>query len=342
MKSNYERGKFVLRIVLLTVAGVVLMLLAKLFVLDISWTMFLIMGLAFVIWMVITGLVLYSQHNQVINEVENISEIMTKVVDEKFDYSEENLQEGSVGILYTNFYKMVNALVDSKRREIHEKVFLRDIISDISHQLKTPLASLNIFIDLLLEDKLDADKKKQVMVEASKQLGRMEWMVLSMLKLARIEAQSIIFEKKETELKSITSQAIEGVRNLVTAKNQSIKTVGIDDIKLMVDGDWLTEALINLLKNASDYSEAGTEIIVEAEDNKVYTRIFVTDQGIGIKEEDIPHIFDRFYRAKQNVNPDSVGIGLALTKSIVDGMGGSIKVKSEEGKYAQFIITFIK
>ena len=110
----------------------------------------------------------------------------------------------------------------------------------------------------------------------------------------------------------------------------------------MPDRDWLVEAVINLLKNASDYSGENTRIQIEVEQTQIYTRIYVKDEGVGIAEEELPHIFERFYRVHQEVNPNSVGIGLSLTKSIVEGMGGSIRVKSEVGNYTWFILTFLK
>ena len=113
-------------------------------------------------------------------------------------------------------------------------------------------------------------------------------------------------------------------------------------IKLNCDGDWLVEAVINLLKNASDYSPEGKNIRMEIEETAVYTRIYVKDEGVGIPEKELPNIFKRFYRVHQEVNPNSVGIGLSLTKSIIEGMGGIIKVRSEEGKYTWLIITFVK
>ena len=111
---------------------------------------------------------------------------------------------------------------------------------------------------------------------------------------------------------------------------------------LFCDGDWLVEAVINLLKNASDYSGVGKPVRLEVEQTKVYTRIYVKDEGPGIPEEEIPNIFKRFYRVHQEVNPNSVGIGLSLTKSIIEGMGGSIHVMSEVGEYTWFILTFVK
>ena len=113
-------------------------------------------------------------------------------------------------------------------------------------------------------------------------------------------------------------------------------------MQILCDGEWLTEAIINLLKNASDYSGEGTTITIMLEDHELFTKIHVKDEGVGIPEEALPHIFKRFYRVDNSVNPGSVGIGLALSKSIVEGMNGKIHVKSEVGKFTCFTVTFLK
>ena len=267
---------------------------------------------------------------------------MVNVMDSPDIVTEEEFRQGTIGILYTNFYKMVSFLRESREKELSEKIFLRDIISDISHQLKTPLASLNIFVDMLLDDKVtDPDRKRQVLTEAQNQLSRMEWMVLSLLKLARIEAGAIEFQKQSWNMDVICAQAVDGVRYLTDKREQKVVIKCDSDIKLDCDGDWLTEAIINLLKNASDYSENGTEIDLSVEQNDLFTRMYVVDHGMGIPEKELPNIFKRFYRVNQEVNPNSVGIGLSLTKSIVEGMGGRITVKSVVGEYTCFEITFV-
>ena len=136
-------------------------------------------------------------------------------------------------------------------------------------------------------------------------------------------------------------QARDSVTYLTESREQEVHVICEDGRKLVCDGDWLVEAIINLLKNASDYSPVKTEITVEVEHNPVFTRIYVKDHGMGIAEKDLGNIFKRFYRVHHDVNPNSVGIGLSLTKSIVEGMGGKITVRSEEGAYTWFIITFV-
>ena len=263
-------------------------------------------------------------------ELRAIVDIMNQILEAPEQVPAEPYKQGELGELYTNLYKLVQALKESNRKEQEEKIFLRDIMSDISHQLKTPLASLTVFLDLLYDGRVpDVDKQKQMLLESKNQVSRMEWMVLSMLKLARIEAGAIQFEKHPCSLYAIVAQAKESVAYLTEKRGQQI------------DVDWLTEAIINLLKNASDYSGEQTTIHIWTEDNPMYTRIYVKDEGCGIAESELKNIFKRFYRINKEVNPNSVGIGLSLTKSIVEGMGGKISVRSELGCYTQFILTFV-
>lgn len=303
---------------------------------------------------------------RILEDVAAVSDAMVQVLEGEEDYAAEQYREGTLGILNTNFYKMVSALRESQVRTLEEKKFLQDTISDISHQLKTPLASLNVFVDLLCEDKVpEEERRRQILREARNQLGRMEWMVLSMLKLARIEAGAVKFEKAPCSAAEIAARAAESVAYLTDARGQVVRVVRrgdgrsdaeasgeddrrnaqvteLEDVILHCDREWLTEGLINLLKNASDYSPEGTEIVIELEENRLYSRIYVRDQGMGIPEEALPHVFERFYRVNREVNPNSVGIGLSLTKSIVEGMGGRIAVRSRPGQYTCFVLTFVK
>ena len=343
MKSNYERNQFKIKYWLIAVSFLLLSFVWIWFRQGaLTWENSSIL-LLFLIFMIVVYIFTYRRLHKVYSEVETISEMMSEMMEGKEELPEEQYKEGAVGVLYTNFYKVVGILKENRNRELNEKIFLRDIISDISHQLKTPLASLNVFVDLLLEDKIeDETRRKQVLGEAANQLNRMEWMVLSMLKLARIEAGAIQFDKRSIPVKPILMQAMESVQFLVQKRNQTLLLECDDSVEMLCDGEWLTEAIINLLKNASDYSEEGKRIWLELEHTNVYTRIYVKDEGVGIAEKELPNIFKRFYRVHQEVNPNSVGIGLSLTKSIVEGMGGNIRVQSEDGKYTWFVLTFVK
>lgn len=343
VKNSFERNRFI--ILYLVVSAIGLIVFGAFCVMTEGGfshrSLVLLVCVALIL--AILFVVLFLHYNRVLSDMENISLIMDDVINTDKELVGEEYKEGTIGMLYTKLYQMVGILKESRDRELKEKIFLRDIISDISHQLKTPLASLNIFVDLLLDDKVtEYEKQKQILSEASNQLSRMEWMVLSMLKLARIEAGAIVFDKSRQHLLPLLQQAGDGVKYLLDDRNQMLKIDCGEEVAFNCDGEWLTEAIINLLKNASDYSDKEKNISIEVDDSNAYCRIYIKDEGMGIAEEEMPNIFKRFYRINSEVNPNSVGIGLSLTKSIIEGMGGSIKVRSEVGKYTWFIITFVK
>lgn len=312
------------------------------------------MGKAFLLsgFFLLFVLVLYlfwrNELRKLYGDVDTITALMEKVIGGELDYKAEVYKQGSLGILYTNFFKMVTILRESRMKEGQEKEFLKDTISDISHQLKTPLASLKVFVELLYDNKIrEEEKRQEVLKEAGKQLDRMEWMVLAMLKLARIESGSVQFDRRICDAEEIIHTAMEAVEYLLAKRGQRIEVQmpdGFEEekgVRLLCDKEWFTEAIINLLKNASDYSATNTRIKICVEQNKLFTAIHIEDEGVGIPEKALPHIFKRFYRVSNEVNPGSVGIGLSLVKSIVEGMGGRITVRSDEGKYTCFSIRFM-
>ena len=270
-------------------------------------------------------------------ELRAIVDIMNQILEAPEQVPAEPYKQGELGELYTNLYKLVQALKESNRKEQEEKIFLRDIMSDISHQLKTPLASLTVFLDLLYDGRVpDVDKQKQMLLESKNQVSRMEWMVLSMLKLARIEAGAIQFEKHPCSLYAIVAQAKESVAYLTEKRGQQID-VQIDEKQMLVcDGDWLTEAIINLLKNAEQSIPEGRQgvirITVRKKEGKVEIRI--RDNGQGIPENLREKIFQPNFTTKSS----GMGLGLAICKRIIESMGGEIGFVSEVGVGTEFFI----
>jgi len=341
MKSGFERGNFTRNYIIAALVAAVLFLLLTLWITQSGVLTAVLTGVLIVI-LVAIYLITYIYVNRAYTEIEKIAETMKQAVeDESRVEFDDKLYEGSIGVLYSNFDKMVQAFEEGKRREQSEKEFLKDVMSDISHQLKTPLASLTVFVDLLMDDKVSsAEERHKLLSEASNQLTRMEWMVLSMLKLARIEAGVIEFDMQDSSLPAVLGQVREGIAYLTMSRSQPVDVTCGEDITVNCDPQWLTEALINIVKNASDYSDAGSAIEIRAEQNSVFTRIYIEDHGMGISEDKLPHIFERFYRVSNAVNPNSVGIGLSLSKSIIEGMDGRISVSSEPGEGTTFSVTF--
>lgn len=287
----------------------------------------------------------YICFSRLYQQLSTISKEMGKCTVTDVDFpmtGEYDFTEGELGILISNYHLLVQALRDAKKQEMKEKCFLKETISDISHQLKTPLASLTVFLDLLIEEKLpDKEEEKRVLREAQNQLERMEWMVLSMLKLARLEAGAIVFELIKTPLYPMLLGSINSLRPRYEDKEQQVSLSCSEDAVLMMDRDWMQEAVVNILKNAVDYTPPKGEIYIVVEQNKIYTRIYIRDTGMGISPDELSNIFVRFHRGSNNVNSNSVGIGLSLAKSIIEGQGGRIHVDSELSVGTQFTITFV-
>ncbi len=248
--------------------------------------------------------------------------------------------EGDISEFYFAYTKMVTAIKQSRDKELKEKEFLQDLIADISHQLKTPLATLTIYQDLLCNPNVSDEKKQEMLNVMGQQLSRMEWLILSLLKLARLESGAIEFIIKNQHLLPTIQLALQNISMLSEAKNQTLNVSCDEALLLNHDRDWLAEALTNILKNATEYAPKDSSIDVTVESTPVMTMIHIKDYGMGIEPEAQSKIFKRFYRAKSEVNENSIGIGLSLSKGIVEGQGGDITVSSQVGKWSCFTVSF--
>ena len=251
-----------------------------------------------------------------------------------------DIPDGDISQLYSMYTKMVSAIRQSKEKEKQERVFLQDLIADISHQLKTPLATLTIYQDLLSNPNITNEKRREMLKLMGDQLSRMEWLILSLLKLARLESGAIEFTIKKQPLLPTLQLASQNVKMLSDAKGQNISLECNEGIKVAHDQDWLSEAITNILKNATEYAPENSTIEVTVSQSPVTTTIHIKDYGKGIEKSVQTKVFKRFYRAKADVNTNSIGIGLSLAKSIVEGQKGDITVESQVEKFTCFTITF--
>lgn len=284
------------------------------------------------------GYRLYKIPMKAISTIQTNSQNVLEGIYEPPDFSQ--MTEGDISQFYAMYTKMVTAIRVSRDKEMKEKIFLQDLIADISHQLKTPLATLTIYQDLLCNPNLSDEKKQEMLSLMGQQLSRMEWLILSLLKLARLESGAIEFIIKKQHLLPTIQLAVQNVSMLSDAKKQTINISCDNDVILLHDRDWLAEALTNILKNATEYAPNDSTIEISVESSQVMTMIHIKDYGMGIEPEAQSNIFKRFYRAKSDVNENSIGIGLSLSKGIVEGQGGDIKVTSQVGKYTCFTVSF--
>lgn len=250
-------------------------------------------------------------------------------------------EEGQIGLLKVELIKMTNILKEKVELLNKEKIFLNDTISDISHQLKTPMTSLIILNDLMYGD-IDKEVKIDFLDKIKTQLNRMDWLIKSMLKLSKVEAKVINFKKEKIKIKELIHKSIQPILIPMEIKNIVLEIEEDTEASYIGDIDWSTEALVNIIKNCVEHTDEGGKLSISYKENPLFSEIVIKDSGEGIDKVDIPNIFKRFYRGKSSSKENSVGIGLAMAKSIIESQNGDIFVRSEKNKGTEFHITFHK
>ncbi|MFF2528379.1 sensor histidine kinase [Brevibacillus sp. NPDC058079] len=249
--------------------------------------------------------------------------------------------EGELSILKNDIYKVTLTLSEQSALLKKDKQYLADTLSNISHQLKTPLASMFVMADLLNNPSLPPDKRDEFLGKIINQLKRIEWLVTSLLKLSKIEVQSVIFKKEFVSVKKIINKALEPLLVPMELKNQELSFSCKEDLFVYGDENWTVEAILNVVKNGIEHTPVGGRIIISCEETALYTQIVIADSGKGISPEDAPHIFERFYKGK-NAGADSIGIGLAMSKTILQSQNADVFMESQIGVGTTFKIKFYK
>lgn len=274
--------------------------------------------------------------------LEKLTRKAENVVEGKFSAKERNqLEDERLNKLENQFYLMEQRVKRSIDDLKAEKSNLKDIIDDISHQLKTPLAAL-IMYNEILSDSEDIEETKYFNDLTKEQLGRMEWLIMTLLKYAKLECNAVAYNKVNKSLKKTIENSIESLEYRAESKNQRMIFNCEKDVSFLHDRKWLEEALINIIKNGLEHSKDEGIIEISLKETELFATVEIRDFGEGIDKEEIKHIFKRFFKGKSSNNPQSIGIGLALSKSIIEANNGTIKVESELDKGTIFKINFIK
>lgn len=274
-------------------------------------------------------------------EIEKLSGYLRQISSGNYSLDVRDNQEGELSILKNDIYKVTLMLSEQSAELQEDKLKLTNAISDISHQLKTPLTSMTVMADLLSDPELHVEKRTEFTRKITVQLERIGWLVSSLLKFSKIDAGTIHFKKDQVQVSKLVRKSLEPMLIPMDIKEQRILIDGEDSTTFAGDLNWTTEAIINILKNCVEHTPAGGEISISFVENTLFTEIVIADNGKGIPKAELPYIFKRFYKGK-NASEDSVGIGLALAQSIITGQNGTIDVKSEVGKGTQFQIKFYK
>ena len=248
--------------------------------------------------------------------------------------------EGELSILQTEIQKMVHKLAHQAKLLQDDKVYLMNSIADISHQIRTPLTAINLIVSRLSSGDLEEKRKRELLRELDSLLRHMEWFVEILLKMAKLDAGAIQMKREEVLVSELIQKSAQDLLIPMELRGQSLLISCRENTGFVGDFDWTKEALANILKNCMEHTFTGGEIHVEAEENALYTSILIRDNGPGISQEDLPHIFERFYKGKY-ASEKSVGIGLALARMIVKEQGGTLEA-SNLRKGAGFELRFYK
>lgn len=249
-------------------------------------------------------------------------------------------KEGELSILKNEIYKVTIMLSEYNEKLKEDKLQLADHMANISHQLKTPLTSMMVMIDLLKDENLPLEKRKQFTSKIYSQLERIEWLVTSLLTISKLDAGVLEMKPAKVRAEDLIQSAIEPLLISLEIKEIAFQVSESNNI-IYCDFHWTREALLNIFKNCMEHTKPGGRLEIMVSDNPLYSEIKIKDTGAGISKKDLPHIFTRFYRG-ENSSKDSVGIGLSLSKSIILSQGGDITLESEIGKGSTFYVRLYK
>ncbi|MBR5731510.1 MAG: HAMP domain-containing histidine kinase [Firmicutes bacterium] len=248
--------------------------------------------------------------------------------------------EGELAILQSEIQKMTVRLREQADMLVSEKVRLSDAIADMFHQMRTPITSMKLQLSLLDSDDLSGERRLELTRSLKTQVERLQWLTETLLKMSKIDAGTAGFRKDPVSVKALIDKAAGPFLIPMELRDQRL-VIQAGGESFSGDLAWTAEALGNLIKNCMEHTPAGGSVTVSALETALYTQITVTDTGSGFAPEDIPYLFERFYRGS-NATDESIGIGLALSRAIISGQGGTITAENAPDGGARFIIRFYK
>lgn len=309
---------------------------------DKDYHIFLVINMSFLTITIIILLILYIRYNhKKENDIKEIIKCIEQINKKNYELQIDSISEDELSILKNEIYKTTIMLKESAENSNKDKLNLKKSLEDISHQLKTPLTSILVMLDNIIEDPdMDINVRNDFVRDIKRNVVNINFLVQALLKLSKFDANTVHFIKKEYNLGSIVDESIKNVSTLCDLRNINIELNIKNDSKIMCDSKWQIEAITNILKNSIDHSKDNQKVIINVEDNNVYSTVEIKDFGDGISKKDISHIFERFYKG-ENATSDSIGIGLALAKTIIEEDNGNISVESNKNG-TKFTIKYFK
>lgn len=267
--------------------------------------------------------------------------IISRFIEGDFSCHLSWLNDGTAYQFFSSVDQLATILQSKSDTQEKAKEFLKNTIADISHQLKTPLAALSMYQEIISDEPDNVDTVKEYAEKTGLAINRMEQLIQSMLKITRLDAGSIDFEKEQLTVHELISRSICDLTTRAENERKQILMDGSTDEMLACDIEWTSEAIGNIVKNALDHTDTGGKILISWKRSPAMLRICISDNGTGIVPEDIHHIFKRFYRSKKSLDTQGVGLGLPLAKSIIEGQGGIISVQSSLNRGTIFTLSFL-
>ncbi len=293
--------------------------------------------LIFILILVIFYFQYLKNHNR---ELSNITNYLESINEGNYKLEIDTNQEDYLSTLKNEIYKITVMLKEQASNSKNDKLALKTSLEDLSHQLKTPLTSISIMLDNISNVNIDSKTKQEFIKDIRREVLNISFFVNTILKLARFDANTITFSKTSFLISKLLQEAIKNVSMLADLKNIKIVVTGSNEY-ILGDFKWQVEAITNILKNCIEYSNSDSLITINYGENKLYSYIKIQDRGIGMDKEDLKNLFIRFYKGK-NSKSDSVGIGLALAKTIIEHDNAYISVDSKKGEGTVFVIKYMK
>lgn len=292
----------------------------------------------FLILITIETFVLFYQRNRLYLQADKI---INNYINNDYSSQLPKNREGTIFQLFSSIEKLATMLQSKNEMEHKTKEFLKNTISDISHQLKTPIAAITMYQEIISNEPNNVQIVKEFSAKIETALNRMKQLIEAMLKITRLDTGNIVFNKCDYHMTNLISNSISELTFRAKSEKKKIIIDGNPDQIVNCDFEWTSEAIGNIIKNALDHTKPGDIIRISWENTPAMLRIFITDNGSGIAPEDIHHIFKRFYRSKYSLETQGIGLGLSLAKSIIEGQNGMLLVKSELNKGTTFTIAFL-
>ena len=263
-------------------------------------------------------------------DIKEITKYIEEINNKNYSLNIDEISEDELSILKNEIYKTTIMLKENAENSNIDKVKLKKSLEDISHQIKTPLTSILVILDNLIDDpNMDNRVREEFIRDIKREIANISFLVQTILKLSKFDANTITYLKEKALVKDIIEEAIQNVSTLCDLKNINLEIEGKEDIVLNCDFKWQVEAITNILKNCIEHSKDYSKIMISYNKNNAYVSIQIKDFGEGILKKDLPHIFERFYKG-ENATKESIGIGLSLAKTIIEQDNGSISVDSNE------------